>query len=319
MRDGNRRKRQVWDKERILSTLIAVAVVATLVLGIFSVVKTVNRVGESGNVVNLNETKENVAIKIEEASEADLSDKVALGTDSKMYESESENELSNGSNNGKLGNEQGTSNVADNVNNKLGSDHGASGIADNAKVNQNEGIKGAQDGGNTETNMSGVDIAGMSKAANVAKPEQVAASVANYSFDEASSVIWPVTGDITLGFSMDNTTFFKTLGVYKCSQGIIISAAKGTKTAVAASGVVKDIVVSDETKTTITVAIGDGYETTYGLLDNITVKQGDVVTKGQLLGNVSEPSAYYKEEGPGVYFAMTRNGEPVDPEVYLEQ
>ena len=44
---------------------------------------------------------------------------------------------------------------------------------------------------------------------------------------------------------------------------------------------------------------------------------GDTVTAGQLLGTVAEPTAYYKEEGPGIYFAMTKDGVAVDPLEYL--
>ena len=35
------------------------------------------------------------------------------------------------------------------------------------------------------------------------------------------------------------------------------------------------------------------------------------------LGTVAEPTAYYKEEGPGIYFAMTKDGIPVNPMDYL--
>ena len=44
---------------------------------------------------------------------------------------------------------------------------------------------------------------------------------------------------------------------------------------------------------------------------------GDTVTAGQLLGTVAEPTAYYKEEGPGIYFAMTKDGIPVNPMDFL--
>ena len=44
---------------------------------------------------------------------------------------------------------------------------------------------------------------------------------------------------------------------------------------------------------------------------------GDTVTAGQLFGTVAEPTAYYKEEGPGIYFAMTKDGIPVNPMDFL--
>ena len=39
---------------------------------------------------------------------------------------------------------------------------------------------------------------------------------------------------------------------------------------------------------------------------------------GAVLGYVSEPTKYYCEEGSNLYFEMKKNGEPVDPFLYLE-
>lgn len=50
----------------------------------------------------------------------------------------------------------------------------------------------------------------------------------------------------------------------------------------------------------------------------MVVKKGDTVVAGQLLGTVSDPTAYYVEEGPNLYFMLTKDGEPVDPAAYFE-
>ena len=47
-------------------------------------------------------------------------------------------------------------------------------------------------------------------------------------------------------------------------------------------------------------------------------KEGDVLESGAVIGYVSEPTKYYSTEGSNVYFAMTKDGEPVDPVLYLE-
>ena len=124
-------------------------------------------------------------------------------------------------------------------------------------------------------------------------------------------------GHITLDYSMDETVLFKSLGVYKCSPGIIINSEVGTNVAAAASGVVTDVAELSETGTTVTVSIGNGYETTTGMIENVNLKKGDKVTTGQLIGTVASPSAYYIEEGPGVYFKLTQYGEPVNPDAYF--
>lgn len=140
-----------------------------------------------------------------------------------------------------------------------------------------------------------------------------------YSFSETSTLVWPVKGDIILKYSMDSTILFKTLGVYKCNPAISIAAQEGTNVGVAADGIVKSVVESEETGTTVCVEIGGGYETTYGLLKDVVVKAGDKVTAGQLLGTVSAPTAYYTEEGSNLYFKLTKDGVAVDPTNYFAE
>ena len=83
------------------------------------------------------------------------------------------------------------------------------------------------------------------------------------------------------------------------------------------SGIVTDVANLSETGTTVTVSIGNGYETTTGLIENVNLKKGDKVVAGQLIGTVASPSAYYIEEGPGVYFKLTQYGEPINPDTYF--
>lgn len=147
--------------------------------------------------------------------------------------------------------------------------------------------------------------------------EVMAEAMKSFSFDESNKLAWPVLGHITLDYSMDETVLFKSLGVYKCSPGIIISSEVGTNVGAAASGIVTDVAELSETGTTVTVSIGNGYETTTGLIENVNLRKGDKVVAGQLIGTVASPSAYYIEEGPGVYFKLTQYGEPVNPDAYF--
>ena len=130
-------------------------------------------------------------------------------------------------------------------------------------------------------------------------------------------IYWPVSGTVTLGYNMDSTVYFKTLGMYKCSPGMVVASDVGTKVCAAVSGVVIDVAENTETGLTVRVAAGNGYEMTTGMLSDVNVKIGDTVTAGQLLGTVAEPTAYYKEEGPGIYFEMTKDGIPVNPMDFL--
>ena len=59
--------------------------------------------------------------------------------------------------------------------------------------------------------------------------------------------------------------------------------------------------------------LGNGYELTYGQLENITVSEGSYVSVGDGIGTVAAPTKYYSVEGTNVYFKLTKDGEPVNP------
>ena len=267
------------DKDRrntvkIVSTIISLGIIAALIIGVVSVIKNVNaNRNESGNIVNLNETEENVAMKTEDAEE-------------NIDESDAQDELLEANARGRM-------------------------------AEKNESVEKNND----ELMISDKENTTMQEEATVpptlSSEEVMAEAMRSFTFDESNKLAWPVLGHITLDYSMDETVLFKSLGVYKCSPGIIINSEVGTNVAAAASGVVTDVAELSETGTTVTVSIGNGYETTTGMIENVNLKKGDKVTTGQLIGTVASPSAYYIEEGPGVYFKLTQYGEPVNPDAYF--
>ena len=155
--------------------------------------------------------------------------------------------------------------------------------------------------------------------------EQEAASVLSGSvisptvqFSEDDSLSWPAAGTILMDYSMDGTVYFKTLNEYKYNPALIIGSAAGNPVVASAKGIVEQISVNEETGTTVTMNIGNNYELIYGELKELAVAEGDVVEQGQLLGYISEPTKYYCEEGSNLYFAMKKDGEIIDPCLYLE-
>ena len=82
--------------------------------------------------------------------------------------------------------------------------------------------------------------------------EVMAEAMKNFAFDESNKLAWPVLGQIVLDYNMDETIFFKSLGMYKCNPAIIIQSEVGTNVAAAASGIVTDVANLSETGTTVT-------------------------------------------------------------------
>lgn len=140
---------------------------------------------------------------------------------------------------------------------------------------------------------------------------------ANLHFSEADRLEWPIVGNVLLNYSMDKTIFFQTLQQYKYNPSIVIGAVQGTSVACAAEGVVKSVYQDPQTGMTVVMNLGDGYELTYGQLQEITVEEGDFVETGVFLGKVAAPTKYYTVEGTNVYFKLTKDGEPVNPLNYL--
>ena len=147
------------------------------------------------------------------------------------------------------------------------------------------------------------------------KPEhkETSAFAQILSFAEDEGLAWPIVGNILINYSMDKTVYFETLNQYKYSPALIIAATEGESIAAAADGRVIDIYQDPQVGNCITMDLGDGYELTYGQLTDITVREGDYVDNGAILGKVCAPTKYFAKEGCNVYFKMTQNKEPVNP------
>lgn len=142
--------------------------------------------------------------------------------------------------------------------------------------------------------------------------------IAKYSYDGEQSLAWPLNGDIVLPYSMDTTVYYATLKTYKCNPGMLISGTEGANVVSAYDGVVETITEDKERGTVVTVNMGNGYTTSYGQLMNVTVSEGEEVVLGQVLGEVAPVTAYYTEEGTHLYFDMKKDGEPVNPILFIQ-
>lgn len=142
---------------------------------------------------------------------------------------------------------------------------------------------------------------------------------AQFSFSENDILTWPVQGDLILPYSMDATIYYKTLGLYKCNPSISIASKVGTEVKASASGMVKDVYENEETGLTLVMDIGNGYTLTYGQLAQVSYKKGAAVMAGDVIGTVAEPTVYYTKEGANLYMAMEKDGESVDPTLFLTE
>lgn len=149
--------------------------------------------------------------------------------------------------------------------------------------------------------------------------ENTSASVQpEINFTEDSSMLWPVSGQVVIDYSMDGTTYFSTLDQYKYNSAVVLAATAGDPVQAAANGNVVSVAENEETGTTVTLDMGNGYQAIYGQLKDLAVTEGQTVESGTVLGYVNDPTKYYVKEGANLYFAMTKDGAAVDPMIYLE-
>ena len=101
-------------------------------------------------------------------------------------------------------------------------------------------------------------------------------------------------------------------------QGIDYKAEVGTAVRAVFDGEVSEIVTTTMRGTEITLRHSDGFTTTYALLGpNVTVKVGDKVSRGDVLGYVAQTGYFESADGPHLHFETRRNGDLVNPNYYF--
>lgn len=129
---------------------------------------------------------------------------------------------------------------------------------------------------------------------------------------------WPVRGNVVLDYSMDTTIYFPTLDQYKCNPALIIQGDVSDPVSAPADARVLEAGSNEEIGNYVVLDLGNEYTAVCGQLKDVQVAENEYVTKGTLLGYVSEPTKYYSIEGNNVYFALMHDGQPVDALDYLE-
>ena len=138
------------------------------------------------------------------------------------------------------------------------------------------------------------------------------------SFNQEEGLSWPIKGDVLMEYSADKVVYFKTLAQYRTNPALLLEAKEGMDVKASADGIVESVETSEETGRTVSISIGDGFTVVYGQLKDVSVSKGDMVSEGQVLGKIAEPTKYYKEEGTNLYFQVKENKTAVNPMLLLK-
>ncbi len=99
-------------------------------------------------------------------------------------------------------------------------------------------------------------------------------------------------------------------GAKSFHEGIDLAAAKGTKVAVSGPGVVVRAGKAGSYGNIVVVDHGGGLETRYAHLDSMSVKVGQQVAAGEIVGRVGQTG---RVTGPHLHFEVRRAGKAIDP------
>jgi murein DD-endopeptidase MepM/ murein hydrolase activator NlpD len=119
--------------------------------------------------------------------------------------------------------------------------------------------------------------------------------------EDAVPALWPVRGPVTAEFGGKHT-------------GIDIAAPRGTPVRAAASGVVAEATTDSILGFVVVVNHRDGYATLYGHNSHLVVVPGQNVGAGEVVGFVGSSG---RSTGPHLHYEVMRNGERLDPRLFL--
>ena len=142
--------------------------------------------------------------------------------------------------------------------------------------------------------------------------------IKDIAFNPDSTVIKILDESGILNYSMDERIYLATLNEYCYYPAIAISAPQDTAICAAAKGKITAIGYNEEIGQYVSMDLGDGYTLTYGQLKDVCTKQGDIVSRGQIIGNVADPTKYYALEGANLYVKMEHDGESMNPVLYFQ-
>ena len=134
-----------------------------------------------------------------------------------------------------------------------------------------------------------------------------------------AKTVSPLKGETIAPYAMDCLAYNPTTRDWRVHNGVDIAAEAGAKVYAAAAGEVETVYKDDTMGYTVVISHTGGYQTTYAsLAKDIPVKAGDKVTAGQVIGAVDSSALLESAVGDHLHFAVSCNGEPVDPADFLK-
>ena len=129
----------------------------------------------------------------------------------------------------------------------------------------------------------------------------------------------PVEGEIIREFAKDKLVYSNTLEEWVTHNGIDIKANKTTIVKSAEEGTIKAIKNDPRYGLTVIIEHNNGFISIYSnLLTAEFVVEGEKIKQGQTIGTVGNSASFEIKDEPHLHFEIMKDGEYVDPELYLK-
>lgn len=131
--------------------------------------------------------------------------------------------------------------------------------------------------------------------------------------------IAPISGEIIKDYAVDNLVYSNTLEEWTTHSGIDIKANKTSIVVSAEDGIIESIKNDPRYGLTVTIKHGDMFKTVYSnLLTAEFIKEGEQVERGQTIGTVGDTASFEIADEPHLHLEIYKNGENVNPTIYLK-
>jgi murein DD-endopeptidase MepM/ murein hydrolase activator NlpD len=127
-------------------------------------------------------------------------------------------------------------------------------------------------------------------------------------------MVVPVNGDIIKPFSYPEPVLSETTKIWQTHNGTDIKGEIGDPVKSISNGTVKSIKDDVLLGTTVTIDHGNGIVAKYcNLGTTLTVKEGDTVSAGTVIGSIGDTAESEKALGPHLHLEIKQNNQYIDP------
>ena len=131
------------------------------------------------------------------------------------------------------------------------------------------------------------------------------------------SIAKPVSGDVAAVFCVDNLVYNKTLNIWQTHNGIDIVPKENAEVKAALAGEISEVVEDPSYGNMIVMKHSNNLITKYAGLAEVSVKAGDKVQKGDVIGTCGTPP-FEAHMGTHIHFEVWEGDNPIDPAEVFE-